>query len=102
MSYYVTMFIHVSSIMFIVFGVCFLPEASKRDKAAARPPRPSQASDSRDILSFSSLIYEDVKFNEQLDSHDINPATGLPMLDSGLDAGGNMYGFDDSSHHLIV
>lgn len=61
-------------------------------------------------MSFSSTDFDDYGFEDvsrhQSDHHDdgfdINPATGLPMMDGITDVGGNTYGFSDNdllSHH---
>lgn len=45
----------------------------------------------------SSFSMNDVNTNNSSSiHHEINPATGLPMV-GGVDAGGNPYGFDSSS-----
>jgi hypothetical protein len=60
-----------------------------------------------DAVSYGSygddpMFYED---RHQSTAFDINPATGLPMLNDGIggiDVGGNPYGSDLSSHDDVI
>jgi hypothetical protein len=59
---------------------------------------------------YDTTISNDIKFHETSVTNDvdeiteysgleieINPSTGLPMIDNSIDVAGNPYGFDDSS-----
>ncbi len=64
------------------------------------------------VTSLSSTCFDDYGFEDVSrhhcdhhdDSFDVNPATGLPMMDGITDVDGNTYGFSDNdsfSHHSM-
>lgn len=47
--------------------------------------------------TIASAFFEDNSQLDDMNEFDINPATGLPMMDSNLDVQGNNYGFNNHS-----